>query len=101
MSIEACRQCSRILNRLAFCRPASVRKPAQADLYEIEVTGWIAASNNAGVAHTAFFVYKRRLNAAAYSQLGTASEMAGAFPIRMMIRDDLNLARSARVGPLV
>ncbi|MGW8141428.1 hypothetical protein [Sphingomonas zeae] len=28
----------------------------EAGLYEIEVTGWIAASNNAGVAHTAFFV---------------------------------------------
>lgn len=28
MSIEACRLCSRIVNRLAFCRPASVRNPA-------------------------------------------------------------------------
>lgn len=28
-----------------------------AGLYEIEVTGWVAVSNNAGVAHTAFFVH--------------------------------------------
>jgi len=31
--------------------------PTQAaGLYEVEVRGWVAASNNAGVAHTAFFV---------------------------------------------
>lgn len=29
----------------------------EAGLYEVEVTGWVAASNNAGVAHTAFFVH--------------------------------------------
>lgn len=29
----------------------------EAGLYEIEVMGWVAASNNAGVAHTAFFVH--------------------------------------------
>ena len=29
----------------------------EAGLYEIEVTGWVASSNNAGVAHTAFFVH--------------------------------------------
>jgi len=31
MSIEACRLCSFILNRLAFYRPASVRNPARSE----------------------------------------------------------------------